>query len=289
MRTSTDDGCTMSDSSNGSMMIRPASICSRMRAGRRGSCNRHVSETAARRYRLAAMFLPRHFTVARSGGRSLDARPVGPGSDTLWWPVTTGSSSTPMPFVVDDRPRVGAGAPRSAEPGVARTRRVMRSLIVPVSDAYISPSWYPSKVEVDGKVVPTWNYEVVHLHGRLTCRTTTPDWVLAVRSAELTDLQEASSCPTPGRSTTRLGRLHREADSGASSGSRSRSTRVDAKRKLSQNRTPEDRAGVIGRSPFGRCHRRCGGDVTAIDRPPVGQMPDGTTPAARVPATPLRM
>ena len=31
--------------------------------------------------------------------------------------------------------------------------------------AYISPSWYPSKKQ-DGKVVPTWNYAVVHAFGR---------------------------------------------------------------------------------------------------------------------------
>lgn len=33
-------------------------------------------------------------------------------------------------------------------------------------DAYITPSWYPSKIE-HGKVVPTWNYAVVHATGRL--------------------------------------------------------------------------------------------------------------------------
>ena len=33
-------------------------------------------------------------------------------------------------------------------------------------EAYISPSWYPSKHEAH-KQVPTWNYEVVHAHGRL--------------------------------------------------------------------------------------------------------------------------
>ena len=31
-------------------------------------------------------------------------------------------------------------------------------------DTYISPSWYPTKQET-GKVVPTWNYAVVHAHG----------------------------------------------------------------------------------------------------------------------------
>lgn len=32
--------------------------------------------------------------------------------------------------------------------------------------AYVSPSWYPSKAETH-KVVPTWNYAVVHAHGSL--------------------------------------------------------------------------------------------------------------------------
>lgn len=31
---------------------------------------------------------------------------------------------------------------------------------------YVSPNWYASKA-VDGRVVPTWNYAVVHVHGRL--------------------------------------------------------------------------------------------------------------------------
>ncbi|MDR6381541.1 transcriptional regulator [Paraburkholderia caribensis] len=34
-------------------------------------------------------------------------------------------------------------------------------------DAYISPNWYPSKHELH-KQVPTWNYMVVHAHGRMT-------------------------------------------------------------------------------------------------------------------------
>ena len=33
--------------------------------------------------------------------------------------------------------------------------------------AYISPTWYPSKA-LDGKQVPTWNYAAVHAHGALT-------------------------------------------------------------------------------------------------------------------------
>ncbi|HET7411685.1 MAG TPA: FMN-binding negative transcriptional regulator, partial [Pararhizobium sp.] len=42
---------------------------------------------------------------------------------------------------------------------------------------YVSPSWYASKKE-HGKVVPTWNYVVVHAHGTLE-RFDDPDEVLA--------------------------------------------------------------------------------------------------------------
>jgi len=34
-------------------------------------------------------------------------------------------------------------------------------------DGYISPNWYPSKHETH-RQVPTWNYQVVHVHGQLT-------------------------------------------------------------------------------------------------------------------------
>lgn len=34
-------------------------------------------------------------------------------------------------------------------------------------DSYISPNWYPTKAETH-KAVPTWNYQVVHMHGRIS-------------------------------------------------------------------------------------------------------------------------
>jgi len=39
-------------------------------------------------------------------------------------------------------------------------------VIFQASEAYISPNWYPSKPE-HHRHVPTWNYQVVHAHGRL--------------------------------------------------------------------------------------------------------------------------
>lgn len=44
-------------------------------------------------------------------------------------------------------------------------------------DAYVTPSWYPSKA-VDGRAVPTWNYIAVHAYGPLTLREE-PSWLLA--------------------------------------------------------------------------------------------------------------
>ena len=39
---------------------------------------------------------------------------------------------------------------------------------------YISPNWYPTKQE-HGKVVPTWNYSVLHIHGQLKFKNMA-DW-----------------------------------------------------------------------------------------------------------------
>jgi len=58
---------------------------------------------------------------------------------------------------------------------------------------YITPSWYPAKQE-HGKVVPTWNYSVVHAHGTVRFadeKARTLEYV-----SELTSLQE-SSRPEP--------------------------------------------------------------------------------------------
>ncbi len=59
--------------------------------------------------------------------------------------------------------------------------------------AYITPSWYPGKA-VHHKVVPTWNYAVVHAHGTLRAVDDAP-W-LHTLVARLTTHHEASR-PTP--------------------------------------------------------------------------------------------
>ena len=58
---------------------------------------------------------------------------------------------------------------------------------------YITPSWYLEKAET-GKVVPTWNYAVVHAYGTLRVLED-PVWLLTHLNT-LTDIHEAAK-PAP--------------------------------------------------------------------------------------------
>ncbi len=55
-------------------------------------------------------------------------------------------------------------------------------------ESYISPSWYATKQET-GRVVPTWNYAVVHARGKMRVMDD-PKWLLA-QIEVLTQAQEA--------------------------------------------------------------------------------------------------
>ncbi|MDF1832255.1 MAG: FMN-binding negative transcriptional regulator [Porticoccaceae bacterium] len=60
-------------------------------------------------------------------------------------------------------------------------------------DAYVSPSWYPTKAET-GRVVPTWNYLAVHVQGKAQIIHDS-DW-LKYHLQQLTDQHELQM-PTP--------------------------------------------------------------------------------------------
>jgi transcriptional regulator len=62
-------------------------------------------------------------------------------------------------------------------------------------DAYISPNWYATKSET-GKVVPTWNYAVVHVYGTLTA-IESPEKTLEIIT-KLTEIHESKQ-PVPWR------------------------------------------------------------------------------------------
>ncbi|HEY6354199.1 MAG TPA: FMN-binding negative transcriptional regulator, partial [Burkholderiaceae bacterium] len=96
-----------------------------------------------------------------------------------------------IPFLLD-----AARGPHGTLIGhVARANPVWRQLGASVAvfqgaQAYISPSWYPTK-RAHGKVVPTWNYAVVHVHGAARA-IESPHEVLAIVT-RLTQTHEAAS------------------------------------------------------------------------------------------------
>lgn len=106
--------------------------------------------------------------------------------------------------------------------------------------AYVSPSWYPSKRE-HGKVVPTWNYTSVHLRGTATVHDD-PEW-LRDQIAALTDLNERDRSH-PWQVTDAPSRFI-DGQLRGIVGVEINVERVEGKAKLSQNRSSEDQNGVI--------------------------------------------
>lgn len=107
-------------------------------------------------------------------------------------------------------------------------------------DAYISPSYYPSKAD-DGAVVPTWNYELVQIRGSIQV-VDDPKYVEDV-VCSLTNKQEASfSMPW---SVDDAPRAYIDKMLAAIVGFEIEITEITGKRKLSQNRPDRDRIGVI--------------------------------------------
>ncbi len=107
-------------------------------------------------------------------------------------------------------------------------------------DAYVSPSWYPEKRRT-GKVVPTWNYTTVHVHGALVMHEEA-EWLLA-HVRRLVDRHEAAMAAPWSIDDAPHGYI--ETMARGIVGLELRISRLEAKRKLSQNRSADDLAGVI--------------------------------------------
>lgn len=131
-------------------------------------------------------------------------------------------------------------------------------------DAYVSPNWYPSKHETH-RLVPTWNYQVVHVRGTIHF---TED-VNALRStvALLTHVQETAAAePKPWK----MGDSEKEFIARlleAIVGVEIRITSISAVSKLSQNREDRDKAGLVAEL------RKRGDDDLAEEIEKAGKLP----------------
>jgi transcriptional regulator len=113
-------------------------------------------------------------------------------------------------------------------------------VIVLGPDAYISPSWYASKL-THGRVVPTWNYVKAHVYGNLVVHDDR-EWVGA-QARRLTARHEATE-QEPWSVDDAPRRFIRGQLEGIV-GVKLVISRVEGKAKLSQNRSREDIATVI--------------------------------------------
>ena len=112
--------------------------------------------------------------------------------------------------------------------------------IVHGPQAYVSPSWYPSTQE-HGRVVPTWNYTSVHFTGPVTFHRDS-DWLREL----VTALTERYERDLDNRWwMTDAPEAYVEAQLRGIVGVELHIAQVEAKAKLSQNRSAADRAGVI--------------------------------------------
>ena len=188
------------------------------------------------------MYLPKHFEApgTEAIAQLLAAHPLG----TLVWPSAEGLTAEHLPLLWDRGPTDG---PQGTLRGhVARANPVWRDgagaevlVVFQGPQAYVTPSWYPSKAAT-AKAVPTWNYAVVHARGRL--RVTEDAGWLRTLVGRLTDTHEAT-------------RAHRwQVDDAPADyieqmlraivGVEVELTSLQGKWKVSQNRSAADRAGV---------------------------------------------
>lgn len=185
------------------------------------------------------MYVPDHYRIDDIGEMHalIRARPFA----ALVSSGASGLVATHLPTVLKDDGRYGA-----IEFHLARANPQWKELdgeilmIFQGADGYITPGWYPSKA-AHGKVVPTWNYAVVHAYGRAEPRQDA-DW-LRRHVGELSDQQEQDE-PRPWAVSDAPDRYVEVMLRGIV-GFRFEITRLQGKAKVSQNREDDDRAGVV--------------------------------------------
>ena len=154
-----------------------------------------------------------------------------------------GLIATPLPLIVDSTEGpygtlYGHVARANSQWKVAPIGEAMALFMG--ANAYITPSWYATKRET-GMVVPTWNYVAVHAYGTVEFFEDA-DRLLDVVT-RLTNLHEASRAQ-PWAVTDAPDSFIKSQLRGIV-GLRIPITRLEGKRKMSQNRNAADRAGVV--------------------------------------------
>lgn len=164
-------------------------------------------------------------------------------SATLVTATEEGLIGTPLPMLLDE----SEGRQGTLYAHLARANPQWNLLptgeamaIFTGPEAYVTPSWYATKQQTH-KVVPTWNYVAVHAYGPVEFFDDA-DRLLDVIT-QLTNLHEQTRTPPWAVADAPADFI--KAQLKGIVGLRMPISRLDGKRKMSQNRNPADRAGVI--------------------------------------------
>jgi len=190
------------------------------------------------------MYLPAHFAETRTTELHalIGENPLG----TLVTVGPDGLDANHIPFEL----LTGQGEHGVLQAHLARANPLVEQIVDGMSvmvvfqgpQAYISPNWYPSKHETHQQV-PTWNYQVVHAHGRIHLR----DDERFVRGivARLTREHETRAQELPPWRMTDSSPDYIARMLAAIVGIEIEIERLVGKFKLSQNKTPQDVAGAV--------------------------------------------
>lgn len=113
-------------------------------------------------------------------------------------------------------------------------------LICAGPQAYISPSWYASKYD-HGRVVPTWNYSAVHLTGTVRVHHE-PDWLYDAVDRLTVHHEDPRAQPWH---VSDAPQAYVQGQLRGIVGLEFTVQKIEGKAKLSQNRSAEDRSGVV--------------------------------------------
>ncbi|WP_424630213.1 FMN-binding negative transcriptional regulator [Bradyrhizobium sp. SYSU BS000235] len=157
--------------------------------------------------------------------------------------TSSGLLCTPLPLLLDEREgehgvlygHVAKANPQWREASVGEALAIFNG-----PDAYVTPSWYVSKRE-HGKVVPTWNYAAVHAYGHAEFFEDADRlYDVITRLTHLYEHPRAEAWAVTDAPADFI-----KAQLRGIVGLRMPISRIDAKRKMSQNRNEADRAGVV--------------------------------------------
>ena len=184
------------------------------------------------------MYNPTHFSKAEEN-QILELIEKNPFATVLSFPENEKVFINHLPLILspdEDKTLLGHMAKRNPQ-WLHFQRNSSSTIIIHGPHTYITPTWYKS-----GRDVPTWNYVILHLQGKMELVESFKGQIETLK--KLTDFFERPN-PNPWEFELPTDLMDDSALTSAIVSFKFKIEKIDAKYKLSQNRSEADRFGVI--------------------------------------------